>query len=33
MPDRRTTQALMQLRLFNFLPRGTAFPAIHDDTT
>jgi hypothetical protein len=33
MPESRIAQALVQLRLFNFLPRGAAFPAIHDDTT
>jgi hypothetical protein len=33
MPEHRIAQALVQLRLFDFLPRDAAFPAIHDDTT
>jgi hypothetical protein len=33
MPERWIAQTLVQLRLFNFLPRDAALLAIHDGTT
>src|SRR5260370_39185662 len=33
MTERRIAQTLVQLRLFNFLPRDAALLAVHDGTT